>query len=119
VNFKKILSAVANVAVIVAKDYTPQGRAISLLAHAVNVAGGGDPRLTLTPNIVSMIDADGDSVDDRIDADGGTVQAVTDEMLKAADNHPAFSEWLAGPRETYNFPFAAIYLAMYAARPQR
>jgi len=118
-SLKKILSSVANIAVLVAKDYTPHGRAISLLAHAVNVASGGDPKVTLTPNIVSLVDADGDGIDDRVDADRGTAAAVTDEMLKAADNHPAFSEWLDGPRETYNFPFAAIYLAMYAARPQR
>lgn len=117
-NIKKILSAVANVAVIVAKDYSPQGRAISLLAHAVNVASGGDPKVTLTPNIVSLVDADGDSVDDRVDADGGTVQAVTDEMLKAGI--AAMNEYTGTPMEEYDEgALTAAYLAMYAARPKR
>ena len=118
-SLKSVLAAVANTAVLLAKDYTPHGKAISLLAHAVNVASGGNPKFTLTPNIVSMIDADTDSIDDRVDADKGTVAAVTDEMLKAGRAEVVKIWESAGYTETPEFPLAGVYLAMYAARPQR
>ena len=117
-NTSKVLNALASVAVTVARDFTPHGQAIATLIASVNELTGRKIPLSL-PNIDYHADADGDGIEDRVDADGGTVAAVTDEMLKAGVlAYEDCTRKLEFADQVTPAALVAAYLAMYDARPK-
>lgn len=123
-NILKIARVASNLFDRFAKDYTPYGQGVSILAHGLlSVAEEftGKPAPAPSPNIAHLYtDADDDGIEDSVDSDHGTVAAVTDEMMRAAA--PIVDNWInndfmAGVRP--EFPYAAVYLAMHAARPKK
>lgn len=93
---------------------TPVGMAVSTLAHVVLnlIERQGGPAAPAPPENIAHLfnDADGDGIADIVDPDHGTVPSVTDEMIHAGSM--AVAEYDRG------INFAAVYLAMYAARPK-
>ena len=102
-----ILNTLLNIAQIAKIFPSPATQAVAAIAHILQTE-------VLTPTqlenkIPRFIDKDEDSIDDAVDPDRGKVCAVTDEMIHAGQNELDKSP-------TINL--AAIYLAMYAARPK-
>jgi hypothetical protein len=118
-NAKKILSVVDNLAGIVATFRNvplPQAQAIAALAETV---GRLIPDRAKNDPAGVQFDADADGIADVVDPDHGTVAAVTDEMIRAAE--PFIDEWEAANSPEFanmEFPYAKVYLAMYNARPK-
>jgi hypothetical protein len=111
-----------------AKDYTPYGQGISILAHGLlSIAEEvtGQPAPAPSPNIAHLYaDADDDGIEDNVDDDHGTIAGITDAMIHAAN--PIVQNWLADVFDATRqnatqpeFPFAAVYLAMHGARPKK
>lgn len=102
----------------------PQGKAIASIAAILHDQ-------ILTPSQIEakapipFVDKDHDGIADNIDADGGTVPAITDEMFKAAmvyiyanENTRPTVDLVIPPAQVGKF-ITGLYLAMLAVAPSR